>query len=160
MMPRWTQTFEERFWSKVDRDGPIPDARPDLGPCWVWRRIVAGNGGYGKFRVGQRMMQAYRVAYELLIGPVPENLELDHLCRVTACVNPGHLEPVTHRENMLRGENPSADHARMTHCAEGHPLFGENLYLYKSGLRRCWTCKRAYDRTWAAKARAEKRRAA
>lgn len=91
----------ERFWPKVDKDGPVPEHRPDLGPCWVW---VAGGWkrGYGCFYHDNRMTRAHCFAYELLVGPVPDGLELDHLCRNKGCVNPTHLEPVTHDENIKR----------------------------------------------------------
>lgn len=85
----------ERFWSKVDRDGG-----PDC--CWPW--LAARANGYGKFYVDGRMVRAHRFAYELLVGPIPEGLVLDHLCAVTFCVNPAHLEPVTQRENARRGD--------------------------------------------------------
>lgn len=90
-------TREERFWAKVDRSGD----------CWRWTGALA-RGGYGFAVVGsrddpQRYRNAHRFAYELSVGPIPEGLELDHLCRNRRCVNPAHLEPVTHSENMRRG---------------------------------------------------------
>jgi hypothetical protein len=89
-----------RFWAKVEKtDG-----------CWFWRaRIIAT--GYGSFSLDGRKVMAHRFAYELLVGPIPEDLELDHLCRVRHCVNPAHLEPVTHRENILRGMRAAAQQA-------------------------------------------------
>jgi HNH endonuclease len=91
----------ERFWAKINKGGPIPEHRSDLGPCWLW--TAATNYGYGVFRIDRRSIYAHRYAYELLVGPIPDGLQLDHLCRVPPCVNPTHLEPVTHRENILRG---------------------------------------------------------
>jgi hypothetical protein len=79
------------------------------------------------------------------MGAVPEGLELDHLCRVRGCVNPKHLEPVTHRENLMRGESWSAVNARKTHCPEGHPYDETNTYIDGKGRRRCRECARAYD---------------
>lgn len=81
-----------RFWSKVDK-------RP--GGCWLWTGTML-RSGYGQFRLGLGHVRAHRFAYELLVGPIPEGLTLDHLCRVTACVNPLHLEPVTLSENVKR----------------------------------------------------------
>jgi hypothetical protein len=82
-----------RFWSKVDKGGP--------GGCWVWTASL-NNMGYPRFNAGDREMLAHRFAYEDVVGPIPDGLELDHLCRRPVCVNPAHLEPVTHRENMRR----------------------------------------------------------
>lgn len=81
---------------------------------------------------------AHRVAYEEIMGPVPEGLELDHLCRTRSCVNPSHLEPVTHRENMNRGDVATR---RKTHCPKGHPYDEENTGIY-NGYRNCRACAR------------------
>ena len=100
-----------RFWAKVDKDGPIPGHRPDLGPCWVWTGAVWSEGRYGCIRIGGRNgrgQPVHVVAWEMENGPVPEGLELDHLCRLTLCVRPSHVEAVTHRENLLRGMSPMA----------------------------------------------------
>jgi hypothetical protein len=86
--------------------------------------------------------RAYRITYETLVGPVPNGLELDHLCRVRACVNPGHLEPVTHRVNTLRGETVAARNARATHCPAGHPYDEVNTYADRLGRRSCRECCR------------------
>jgi predicted DNA-binding transcriptional regulator AlpA len=86
------RTVEERFWEKVE----------PTGFCWEWTAFK-DRKGYGRFRVDDRTMQAHRVAYELLVGPIPEGLHLDHLCRNTSCVNPDHLEPVDLAENVRRG---------------------------------------------------------
>ncbi len=121
-----------RFWTKVDK----------TGTCWLWTGAKKATG-YGVFRkhADQNPRPAHRLAYEELIGPVPEGLELDHLCRVRACVNPAHLEPVTGRVNILRGFSPPAQNARKTECINGHPLIPENLYLH--GQRKCKTCHKA-----------------
>src|SRR6185312_13183624 len=92
-MPRPAQDWKERFWAKVDKDGPEPEHRPDLGPCWLWTtgRFSGAVGGYGQFwRCEGQNLHAHRVAYELLVGPIPYGLHLDHLCRVRHCVNPKH----------------------------------------------------------------------
>jgi len=93
-------------------------------------------------------MAAHRFAYEALVGPIPEGLKLDHLCRNRACVNPDHTEPVTDRVNTLRGFGPTAMNARATHCSEGHEFTDENTYLNQSGSRVCLTCMRAAQREW------------
>lgn len=94
---------EGRFWSKVDKAGPLPKWAPFLGPCWLWTGHL-DRYGYANFGLGKhRMVKVHRFAYELLVGPIPEGLEIDHLCRVRHCVNPAHMEPVTHAENMARG---------------------------------------------------------
>lgn len=91
------------FWAKVDKHGPVPAHRPDLGPCWVWTAARHGKG-YGMFSVDRkRKVRAHRFAYEMMVGPIPEGLDLDHLCRNRACVNPEHLEPVTRSVNLKRG---------------------------------------------------------
>ena len=71
--------MEERFWEKVDKNGPIPEKRPELGPCWLWLASISDNG-YGKFSVRHGLIvYAHRLAYELLVGPIPPGKELDQL---------------------------------------------------------------------------------
>src|SRR5262245_23051821 len=91
---------EERFWAKVNKDGPVPSIRPELGQCWIWHGSVKEHG-YGSFN----RTQAHRFAYEAIEGAIPPGLELDHLCLVRNCVRPDHLEVVTRRENILRSDN-------------------------------------------------------
>ena len=95
--------METRFWSKVDKNGPIPTFRPDLGRCWAWSG-ARNSEGYGNFAIKYRQTErAHRVAFHLTRGPIPEGLTIDHLCRVHWCVNPDHLEAVSNRENIIRG---------------------------------------------------------
>lgn len=111
--------------------------------CWIWQ-MARNNGGYGIARVpGTRKKTcAHRVVYEQIIGPIPEGLELDHLCRVRECVNPAHLEPVTPRVNSRRSSSPSGIHARKTHCPAGHPYDETNTYYRPGGQRVCRACGR------------------
>lgn len=142
----------DRFWAKVDKDGPVPVHRPDLGPCWVW---TAGrfDSGYGAFGIGGgKLLRAHRYAYEQVVGPIPAGLVLDHLCRNHPCVNPAHLEPVTDQENLLRGTGAPARNARKTHCKHGHEFTPENTHLDKDGYRACRAC-------WAIRAVAKRERA-
>lgn len=122
--------------------------------CIEW--TGANNGaGYGMFFTewvpggSDKRVLAHRWAYEYHIGPIPEGLSLDHLCRNRACVNVFHLEPVTHQENVLRGTGASAIHAKKTHCDSGHPFSGDNLILRSNGRwRDCRECKRQKDRRY------------
>ena len=115
--------------------------------CWIWQASTTHNG-YGQFWVGGRMVKAHRFAYEMFVGPIPEGLELDHLCRVRNCVNPAHMEPVTHAENVRRGESFSAINAGKTHCPHGHAYDAENTYVKPNGWRHCRACQRAACRAY------------
>lgn len=114
--------------------------------CVEWTAGLFRNG-YGQVRDGKRKRLAHRVVYEMLVGDIPEGLELDHLCRNRACVSPAHLEPVTKRENILRSECPSAVHARKTHCPSGHEYTQENTRMYR-GSRHCRACMREHCRRY------------
>ena len=125
---------EDRFWSRVDAGGD----------CWEW----TGNRntkGYGRVWWDSGQRPAHRKAYELLIGPIPDGLQIDHLCRNPGCVNPDHLEPVTMQENIRRGAPKGP--RRKQNCKRGHPFSGDNLSIDPgSGDRECRTCRRAGQR--------------
>lgn len=124
-----------RFRSKV---------RVTESGCWEWLSTIQENG-YGTYTVRNQTMRAHRIAYEHFIGPIPDDLQTDHLCRVRKCVNPAHLELVTTRENTLRGVGPTASNAAKTHCKRGHEFTPENTYERPSKPgRECLTCKRAF----------------
>lgn len=138
-------TVQERFWSKVDFNGPVPEGRPLLGPCHVWIGSLAIRGGYGQFRLDSRMRKAHQVSLELTGTQIPEGLEADHLCRNPACVRVSHLELVTRRENIRRSTAPIAAVMRTNFCMAGlHELTPDNV-VFDSGHRRCRACRREYD---------------
>lgn len=107
--------------------------------CWNWLGNPSSTDGYGYIKVNGKRIPAHVFGYKLLVGSIPTDLYLDHLCRNRICVNPNHLEPVTNRENILRGAGLAAQQIQQTHCLRGHPLFGDNLRM--RGRRRiCKTC--------------------
>lgn len=134
----------ERFWVKVDKNGPIPLERPELGPCWLWK-LPGGAGGYGAFYLNGRTQTAHRAVYQLEISEIPKGLVVDHLCRVRNCVRPTHLEAVTVKENNRRArvwETGAAIQRAKTHCPHRHPYAGDNLRICKDGKRACRACAR------------------
>jgi hypothetical protein len=127
-------TVEERFWQFV-----FPE--PNSG-CWLWTGAL--HDGYGQFCIRTGLVRrAHRVCWELMRGPIPDGLQIDHLCRTPSCVNPDHLEPVTPRVNTLRSTSLSALNARKTHCLRGHPLDDANTRVYR-GQRNCRACRAFY----------------
>ena len=118
-------------WPNISASKPTTTERmfkyilpePNSG-CWLWAGALTSHG-YGEMHFERRTRLAHKILYELLVGAVPPGLELDHKCRVPSCVNPGHLEPVTHRENILRGLSPAQIKARnsaITCCPQGHKM--------------------------------------
>ncbi|MFG2773743.1 HNH endonuclease signature motif containing protein [Streptomyces sp. NPDC048350] len=128
----------DRFLDKI-APGPLG--------CWDWTAHVKPNG-YGQFKIAGRPQYAHRVAYELTRGRIPRGLVIDHLCRRRHCVNPDHLEVVSHRTNIRRGISPAARRARQTHCTRGHRFNRANTYLAPNGTRHCRPCA-----AWRARAR-------
>jgi hypothetical protein len=155
------------FWDRVDKDGPIPPGCPERGPCWPWRGRIDPQTGYGdRISIGGGEREfPHRIAYRALVGPIPNlppddpdfRLEIDHLCHSThptcrdgtrchhrRCVNPDHMEIVTHGENIARRRSPDA-------CPVGHPYSEENAYISPAGNRYCRTCNRDKQREFHAK---------
>jgi hypothetical protein len=117
-----------RFWSKVEK----------TETCWLWKSCITKQG-YGKFRFQNKFITPHRFAYELIKGKIPKDKEIDHLCRNRKCCNPEHLEAVTHRENIRRGE--CGKHNKLkTHCPRGHEYNEENTYLNNQNR----VCKKCY----------------
>jgi hypothetical protein len=127
-----------RFWKKV-----IPEP---MSGCWLWTGCVT-QAGYGQFHWNGRVSTAHRFAYEYFVGPIPDGLHIDHLCRNPFCVNPRHIEPVTVAENLDRGIQGQIK--RRTHCKRGHPMTPDNWYINKgNGSKTCRTCHEAYMRPY------------
>jgi hypothetical protein len=125
---------EERFWESVDRRGP--------DECWPWLGFK-NHDGYGRMRLaGDKRVWVHRFSYELLIGPIPQGLVLDHHCCVRHCVNPAHLEPVQANVNVVRGFGPSGLNARKSACKRGHEFVGRNVVIRVDGHRECRICMR------------------
>jgi HNH endonuclease len=135
----------ERFWPKVHK----------TETCWLWTASLDMTG-YGQFVADtsgpvMRPIKAHRFAYEDLVGPIPEGFEVDHLCKVKACVNPAHLEAVTPYVNNMRSDSAAAVNARKTRCIRGHELNGR----VGERWRRCRTCANADNKRYRARKSAE-----
>ena len=123
---------------------PTPMRFHNGTPCFPWPGLP--SFGYGRIEIDGRNVQAHKAVYERAVGPVPEGMVLDHLCRNRICVNPDHLEVVTLGENTLRGTSFSAVNSRKTHCVRGHELDSENVRLRPRGERECIACCRLRSR--------------
>ncbi len=121
--------------------------------CWLWRGAT-GTGGYGRVKLRGKSRGPHEVAFELYRGPIPPGLELDHIvCDTPRCINPWHVEPATHRANVMRGRGACAQNARRADCAKGHPLQAGIDYRY------CPVCRREYQREYMRRRRAGARHA-
>jgi hypothetical protein len=136
----YSKTTEARFWASVKK---MPNG------CWEWQGYV-DPAGYGQIFLGKNIPHisvnefVHRYAYELLKGPIPEGLTIDHLCRNRRCVCPDHLEAVTFHENLFRGDNIAVVYSRRTHCKHGHEYTPENTRIYREH-RRCKKCQDYYN---------------
>ena len=138
--PVLTEKDLNRLWSKVVKG-------PGENDCWGWTDVLSKDG-YAYLGVDGRKggkFLVHRLLYELMIGPIPDGKELDHLCRNRWCVRPDHQEPVTRQVHVSRGEATSSLHARQTHCIHGHPFDLFNTGYYR-GSRYCRACRRAFDK--------------
>lgn len=143
------ERLPERFWEK---------AQINSEGCWEWTAGLSGKG-YGRFQIGDTSYKAHRIAYEALVGEIKDGLVIDHLCRVRRCVNPAHMEPVTNRENLRRGDGGINNLRRgggtpKSHCVNGHPFSGENRAVGSRGHQRCRACQREWSRASRARKRA------
>jgi hypothetical protein len=141
-------TLIERFEKKF-----CPE--PNTG-CWLWHGATT-VGGYGVCGGRKHRSYAHRWSYEHFVGPIPDGLEIDHLCRVRCCVNPDHLEPVTHEENLRRGESPAARCSRLTHCPAGHAYDEANTMRRADGSRECHACFLVHQRARSKRFRAARK---
>jgi len=129
-------TVLERIFARLEAEGE----------CWIWTGAKT-RLGYGQIRIERRTEYVHRTLYELAHGQIPPGLVLDHLCRNPSCARPSHLEPVSQKENVVRGES-GAWQRRKTHCPHGHPYSPENTYSRPSrpNERACRTCRRESKR--------------
>ena len=121
----------------------VESSLSELG-CWLWKG--ATSKGYGRVRINGVLYQAHCVVYEFFVEPIPEGMDLDHLCRVRNCINFNHLEPVPRAVNLARGDSFIAENMRKTHCFRGHPLVPPNLSKVWTGQRHCLACGRIRSR--------------
>jgi len=133
-------TGRQQFDSKIQVTAN--EALPE--PCWIWTGANDGHDGYGRVRVAGKTQSAHRMVYRHLKGDVPIGLELDHLCFNRACVNPAHLEPVSHTDNVRRS-SAFDKKAAQTHCKYGHEYTPGNTSI-SYGRRSCLTCMRERSR--------------
>ena len=137
MMPTPIERFEMRY-------EPITESG-----CWIWLGSLNADG-YGKFWANGKDWLAHRFSFEHFRGQIPNNVQLDHLCRMRCCVNPWHEELVTSHENTLRGNSLTAINSRKTACVRGHIFSTSNTYVRKTG-RGCCECKRITQQKYLSK---------
>lgn len=145
----WDPRLPDRFWVKTR----IED-RGYKTPCIIWTGSRTPLG-YGRFSWQGKPVYAYRFAYGVLVDEIPAGLVIDHLCRNPSCVNVEHLDPVTHKVNILRGVGSGARNAVKTHCKRGHEFTPENTKVTKDG-RACRACREGPDEEWNAQRREQR----
>lgn len=148
----------DRFWSKVDKSGPIPAHCPEIGACWVWTAARNGspNHQYGAIRIhgGRKTVHTHRMSWQIANGPIPAGMYVCHKCDNPACCNPSHLFLGDQGANMRDcaskgrcGGDGGAFWKAKTHCPQGHPYSGDNLRVNpKTGHRYCRECRRRNER--------------
>lgn len=119
-----------------------------VGECWMWTGARNDHSDYGRITLRQEKVYVHRLSYELFVGPIPEGLTIDHICRNTGCLNPAHLRAVTQRDNTVKyGKTGAcAVNSRRTYCKNGHPFDSNNTRVRHNGHRQCKTCNRHHDR--------------
>lgn len=148
-------------WKKHGEVGGAARMRGDAAAAFAYKITAGSNGciqwtgglnpdGYGRFYTAGTCVPAHRWNYEHKVGPIPEGLEIDHLCRNRACVNPDHLEPVTTQVNIARSLGVAVLNSRKTNCPQGHPYSGDNLRIAR-GRRHCRACARDHTAAWRAR---------
>jgi len=136
----------------VNRQGnSLADKIDASGDCWLW--TGATSNGYGSVYYKGRTRRAHRVVWEILVGLIAEGKEIDHLCRNPPCCNPDHLDPVTRKEHVSRGQSFSGKNVRKTHCPHGHEYTEDNIIVGSYGGRVCRTCRRTWEREYNRKQR-------
>jgi hypothetical protein len=148
------KTAEDRFWSYVKK----------TKTCWLWTGCLSGGNTtvdpkpkYGVFGINWKQIYAHRFSYELYKGKILDDMQIDHLCKNTKCVNPDHLEAVTAKENTLRSSAGSAINAKKTHCIRGHPFTPQNTYIQDLGhriKRACVQCRSMHNENLKVRQRA------
>lgn len=128
------------FWDRVEV----------TGCCWLWQGTIKNDSGYGVIGIDYKKYYVHRLVYEALVGPIPDGMHIDHICRIRHCVNPDHLEPVTLAENVLRGYSAGARAKRENVCVRGHQLTEDTVWVTKTGARKCKQCSYITNTRWYA----------
>lgn len=146
----------DRFFSYVNKNGPIPSINPDLGPCWLWTGYVDPLG-YAKFWLKGGRYYVHRISYQYHVKKMPNNLAIDHLCKTRNCINPKHLEPKTRIENILAKGSLSFSRINKikTHCPRGHEYTKENTYVNKK-KRSCKICTSDWQKIYQLRSKVRK----